>query len=352
MRRFFSRLAGKQGSAPGTMVYAGEREPHPLRLRSIVYDAASLADREVDVAEAIAAREVPGLVWIDVVGLADMGGLQRLVGAYGVHPLAQEDLVNTHQRPKFEAYPDHLLLVCRRLARAPGGDLEGEQISIVVGDGWLLTVQEKPGDDFEPVRQRLRQGRPRLREGGADYLAYALLDAVVDGYFGVVEEIAERVEGLEEELLRRGGRSDLASLYGLRHELGVVRRAVWPLREMVGNLLRDDSPLCGADTELYLRDVDDHAVQLADAIDSLRDLLASLQDLHLSTASHRMNEVMQVLTIMGSIFIPLTFLAGIYGMNFAHMPELAWPWAYPALLGVMAVIALGLVIWFRRRGWL
>jgi len=353
VQRFFARLERKVGAAPGTMVYVGEREARPLRLTAIAYDRDELVEHgEVDLDRSLALRDAPGVTWINADGLGEPERLQVLCQHYGIHMLVQEDLVNTHQRPKSEAYPDHLLLVCRMLTRGDDGELDVEQISLVLGQGWLLSFQERPGDAFDPVRVRLRQGRPRLRGGGADYLAYALLDAVVDGYFVVIEDLADRIEALEEGLLERPTPDRLATLHALKRDLIAVRRAVWPLRDVVGTLVRDESPLLHGDTALFLRDVGDHALQVADAVDSLRDILGGLQDLYLSSVSNRMNEVMKVLTIMGSLFIPLTFLAGIYGMNFVHMPELEWRWSYPVFWGVMLVVAGGLLAWFRRRGWL
>ncbi len=352
MKSLSAHIRRKVGAAPGTMVYVGRREAAPLQLSAITYDADQLQEHGALTLEAcLALRDRPGVTWIDATGLGDPDGLHRLCEHFGVHPLVQEDLVNTTQRPKSEAYGDHLLLICRMLRHDASGALAPEQISLVLGDGWLLSFQERPGDVFDPVRQRLRQNRPRLRGGGSDYLAYALLDAVVDGYFVVVEALAERVEDLEDDLIERPASVDLATLHRLKRQLIAVRRAVWPLREVVADLVRDETPLLHADMPLFLRDVADHALQVADAVDSLRDILGGLQDLHLATVSNRMNEVMKVLTIMGSLFIPLTFLAGIYGMNFEHMPELGWRWSYPAFWLVLLGLGTGLLAWFRRRGW-
>ncbi len=348
-----ARMQRKVGAAPGTMVYVGRREAAPLRLAAITYDADRLEEHgELGLEDCLALRGGPGVTWIDATGLGDTDGLHRLCEHFGVHPLVQEDLVNTTQRPKSEAYGDHLLLIGRMLRHDAAGVLVPEQISLVLGDGWLLSFQERPGDVFDPVRQRLRQNRPRLRGGGSDYLAYALLDAVVDGYFVVVETLAERVEDLEDDLIERPTSVDLATLHRLKRQLIAVRRAAWPLREVMADLVREETPLLQADMPLFLRDVADHAVQVSEAVDSLRDVLGGLQDLHLATVSNRMNEVMKVLTIMGSLFIPLTFLAGIYGMNFEHMPELGWRWSYLVFWLAMLGLAGGLIGWFRRRRWL
>ncbi|MDX1579911.1 MAG: magnesium/cobalt transporter CorA, partial [Gemmatimonadota bacterium] len=222
----------------------------------------------------------------------------------------------------------------------------------VFGSGWVLTFQERFGDVFEPVRERIRMANRRIRHRGSDYLAYALVDAVVDRYFGILESVGELTEELEIEVLEDPTPDTMERLHRLKRELLVVRRAVWPLREMTGTMTRSETPLIADDTRVFQRDVHDHAVQVIDTVESLRDVVGGTIDLYLSHVGHRQNEIMKVLTIMASIFIPLTFFAGIYGMNFEHMPELAVPWAYPALLGVMVVVAGAMVFYFRRRGWL
>jgi magnesium transporter len=316
--------------------------------------------------------------WLDVAGVAN-GGVIRAVGArFELHPLALGDVVNVSQRPKTEEYEGRLFIVTRMPAVVPpqGADdqprrqrrgrslapaptrLATEQVSLCVGPNFLITFQEAPGDVFEPVRERLRGGGQRLRNSGPDYLAYALLDAVVDSYFPVLEAFGERLEDLEEEVVERPQQAHIAEIHDLKRDLLTVRRAVWPQRDMLAALIRDETPLVTDETRIFLRDAYDHTVQLIDVIETYREIASGLVDIQLSSASNRMNEVMKVLTIIATIFIPLTFIAGVYGMNFDpeaspwSMPELDWAYGYPATLGVMAVIAAGLLWYFRRRGWL
>ncbi|MFC1791330.1 magnesium/cobalt transporter CorA, partial [Gemmatimonadota bacterium] len=268
-------------------------------------------------------------------------------------PLVLEDLVNTGQRPKIEEYDEYIFVVLRMLTlRADGLGVKSEQVGIILGDGYVLSFQERAGDVWEAVRERIRGASGRIRSRGADYLAYALIDAVVDHYFQILEAFAEQVEKLEEEVLGVPSRETMHRIHDLRQEMFVVRRAVWPLRELTNSLVRTESSLIDSGTGVYLRDVYDHTVQVMDSAETMREVVSGLMDLYLSSVSNRMNEVMKVLTIMASIFIPLTFLAGIYGMNFEVMPELGIAWAYPALLVIMGALGIGLLLFFKKRGWL
>jgi magnesium transporter len=255
------------------------------------------------------------------------------------------------QRPKVEEYDDHLFCVLRCFHH-DGSELRSEQISLFLLPGAVLTFQEVHGDAFEPVRERVRRGTGRIRRAGADYLAYALVDALVDQFFPLMERLGERIEALEEELVDRPEPETLQAIYRLRRELLLLRRAAWPEREVLGALHRGETKLVRPETQVFLRDAYDHAVQVLEILETYRELAGSMLDVYLSSLSHRMNEVMKVLTIIATIFIPLTFVAGIYGMNFQYMPELTWRWAYPVVLGAMTAIGLALVWYFRRRGWI
>jgi magnesium transporter len=270
-----------------------------------------------------------------------------------MHPLLVEDVLSTRQRPKQEEYEQHHYLVVRMLRfDAERIEVVEEQISVVVGPNYVVSFQESEGDVWEPVRERLRGGRGSIRQRGPDYLAYALLDAVVDGYFGVVEGIGDHLEQLESEVMQEPTRATITRIHQLKGELLIARKAVWPLRDLFNTLIRDESRLFTDNTKIFLRDAYDHSVQVIDSVETLRDLSASLVDLYLSSVSNRMNEVMKVLTIIATIFIPLTFIAGVYGMNFDYMPELHWRWAYPVVWGVMVVVAGVLLVYFRKRHWL
>lgn len=354
------------GQAPGTLREVSEEERVPTRIDVLRYDGASVEEHAgVSVAEAAALRERPGVAWIDVVGVRDPATIRALGEAFGLHPLVLEDLTHTTQRPKIESYDGQLFIVVKML-HAPsepgfehlGAEVEGapeirvEQVGLILGPDYVISVQEFPGDVFEPIRHRIRQAAGRIRSVGADYLVYSLLDLIVDHYFVVMEGIAFHIEAIEEAVLADPRPELQTEINALRREALFLRRSVWPLREVIASLLRDESPLITDPTKVYLRDAYDHTIQVVDMIESFRDVLSSLVDLYLSSLSHRMNEVMKVLTVIGSIFIPLTFLAGVYGMNFDVMPELHYANAYFILLGVMAAVALGMLALFRLRGWI
>ena len=271
--------------------------------------------------------------------------------ALGFHTLAAEDVLHVPQRPKVEAYEDHLFVVARMLTRDANGCLASEQVSMFLYPHLLVTFQEHNGDVWDPIRRRLSNRRSKLRRGTAAYLLYSLLDSLVDHCFPLVEQIASEFEELEAAVLERPDRNVIRRIHALRAELSIFRNVLWPTRELVARLCRDEDDMIDEQTQLYLRDVSDHTVQLIDVVESLREVSTGLSDLYLSSLSHRMNEIMKVLTIVASIFIPLTFVAGVYGMNFEHMPELGWQWAYPAVWAVFVIVVLSMIVLFYRKGW-
>jgi magnesium transporter len=295
------------------------------------------------------------VAWVDVHGLGDEKTLLELGELFGLHRLALEDVVNVVQRPKVEDFGAHLYVVIRMLTRSD--TLVSEQVSLFLGDRWALTFQEWPGDYLEPVRKRIRDGRPRLLNSGADYLTYALLDAIVDSYFPLMEDYGERLDALQDKVMEEARPELNREIYEIRRELVGVRRAIWPLREVFSSMMRESTPLITDNTRTYLRDCHDHTVQAMDLIEASREMAGSLRDVYLSSVGNRMNEIMKVLTIFAAIFIPLTFIAGIYGMNFNpevsrwNMPELNWVWGYPFALGLMAAVAIAMIFYFRRKGW-
>lgn len=302
--------------------------------------------------EALGAVSPEGVTWINVDGLGDPTLLARLGQRFGLHPLALEDVMNVPQRPKVERYEKHYFVVLRTMRLDPSGDTNEEQVSLFLGQGWMITVQERSdGDCFDGVREAIRQGRGRVREAGADYLAYLIIDSVVDAYFPVIESLADRMQTLESQSLAGPPPGLLERMQRTRHDLIAMRRAVWPMREEVGALLRDDATLVTAETRVFLRDVYDHAVQALDIVESLRETSVSVMEVYLSVQNQRLNEVMKVLTVIATLFIPLTFIASIYGMNFQHMPELTWRYGYAYALGLMAITAGVMIGYFRRRGW-
>ncbi|MEK7703525.1 MAG: magnesium/cobalt transporter CorA, partial [Myxococcota bacterium] len=305
----------------------------------------------------IAAWRRPGRVlWLDVVGLGDAELVLELGSLFALHSLALEDAVNVHQRPKAEDYGDSVYVVLRMPSLV--GSLDLEQVSFFLGTDFVITLQQHAGDLFGPVRERIRHDKGRVRQHGADYLAYALIDAIVDHYFPILEQYGERLDTLEERILARPEPASVSEVHAIRHELYALRRALWPTRDALAELGRTEATAISHETQLFLRDCHDHAVQLIDMVEACRELAASLMDLYLSGLSQRMNEVMKVLTLIATIFMPLAFVAGLYGMNFDpaaspwNMPELRWPFGYAFALALMASIAGGMLGYFRRKGWL
>jgi len=337
------------GSSPGTLRPAPDALPG--RLHAVGFGAGGVDEcPDVTVAQIQALRRTRAVVWVDVTGVGNVDMLRELGEEFGLHRLALEDVVNVHQRAKVEDYGEHAFVVMRMIdAQKP---TETEQFAMFVGADFVLTFQERQGDCFGMVRQRLRDPAGQLQKRGADYLAYALLDSVVDAYFPVLERMDDRLEAIELAVLDGKAGNAVLELHGVRRCLLELRRAVWPLREATSSLVRGDARHFSADVLPYLRDVNDHVVQLLDLLENAREMSSSLLDLHLSTINHKLNDVIRVLTVISTIFIPLTFVVGVYGMNFDWMPELRVWWGYPACLLVMLVIALLMLRWFRRRRWL
>lgn len=328
----------------------------PPVMRAIAYHGNDFVEKDIDQPQDVAPLlESWPVTWLNVAGLGDAEVIADLGRLFGLHPLALEDVVHVHQRAKVEQYGEHLFVVARMPRENEG--LATEQVSMFVGKNFVLTFIEDPGDSFEPVRTRLRGGG-QLREAGPAYLTYSLLDAVIDGYFPVVEAFAERLDKLEDRLTTRPSRRTISEIHAAKHSLRSLRRILWPLREAVNSLIRDPSPLIDADTRVHLRDCYDHLVQIIDLLETYREVCADLTDLYLSSLSTRMNEVMKVLTIIATIFMPLSFITGLYGMNFQterspwNMPELTWRYGYFYALGLMSLTVLAMLGYFRRKGWL
>jgi len=354
MNRLVDRVNKASGSTPGALVHAGQRKVEQIRIRLIDYDADRIEERTLEgVDECFPFVDRPPVTWVNIDGLHDTSVAEAVADRFNVHRLALEDVLSPNQRPKVENYDDHYLVILKMLSfEAQTASIVAEQVSFIVGPRYLFSFQEVYGDSFEPVRERLRHGKGRIRSRGTDYLAYALIDAVVDNYFRILESMGDTIEDLEAAALGEPDISTLHRIHHLRREMLVVRRAVWPLREVLGQMYRGEIDLISEETQLFLRDVHDHAVQVIDTTETLREVLTGAMDLYLSGVSNRMNEVMKVLTIIATIFIPLSFFAGLYGMNFKYMPELGLRWAYPALLGFMGTVLVGMLWAFRRKGWL
>jgi len=347
----FHKKRHKPGTGPGTLRIQ-EGWPPP-KIKVFRYSPEKLEEWETDAADSLDGLiEESSIVWVDVQGLGDAGFLRRMREMFNLHPLAVEDVVNVPQRPKTESYGNCIFLVTRMIAVLDGAAIENEQISIFLGKNFVLTFQERPGDCFNPVRERLRSPSSRIRSGRPDYLAYALLDAVIDGYYPAIEQLGDRLAELEEESLEKPSKATLRATNKVRMTLLLMRRVLWPQREAINSLIRDENELVSDNVRLYLRDTHDHCSQVADVVESYRELVSAVANTYLTVVSNRTNEVMKVLTIMASIFIPLTFMAGVYGMNFEYMPELHFRYSYPLLWGAMLAVGLGMVYYFRRKGWL
>ena len=342
------------GLPPGSVVFIGEEKTEPVQFSVIDYTADRLDETDVEtVDDVLPYRDSPTTTWINVNGVHDEETIRTIGDHFGLHPLIQEDIAHTGQRPKLETYDDNVYIVSKMLYHDDQEDhLRAEQVSFVLGGNYLISFQEDLGDVFEPVRERLRKGRGRIRGAGTDYLTYALIDVIVDHYFVILEELGGRTEEIEDEVLDDPQPETQERINDLRRDLIFMRRMTWPVRELLSQLQRLDSPLWGDDTHPFVRDTYDHAVQVLDLVESLRDVVGGLTDLYMTSLSNRMNEIMKVLTIIGTIFIPLTFIAGIYGMNFEYMPELTVWYGYPVAMTGMGAIAVVLLIYFRRKEWI
>ena len=350
------RRRHKVGLPPGSVVFVGDATDAPVSFEVVTYDEDGAESERPDaVDDALAAWDASGdrTCWLNVTGVHDASVIQKIGKHLGLHPLIQEDIANTGQRPKVEVVANGLFLVVKMLHVTPEeGSVESEHLNLLVMPSGVVCFQERPGDVFNPVRDRIQTGRVRIRTGGAGYLAYALLDLIVDHYFVVLEQLAARAEPLEDEVLDDPTPQTQERLNDLRRNLALVRRHAWPVHEVLSQLQRTEEDVWPASLYPFVRDAYEHAVQVLDMVESLRDLIGGLMDLYMTSLSNKMNEVMKVLTIIGTIFIPLTFIAGIYGMNFEYMPELSAPYGYPVAMTVMTVIGLLLVYYFRRKDWM
>lgn len=306
-----------------------------------------------EVEECFPFKDKPTVTWINIDGIQRIDVIEKIGKHFNLHPLALEDIVNTGQRPKMEDFVDYIFVVLKMLHYdEKESETKAEQLSLILGPNWVISFQENEGDVFDPIRERIRADKGRIRKMGADYLVYALIDAVVDNYFIILEKIGEKIEEIEDELVANPAPETLQAIHNLKRQMIFLRKSVWPLREVISRLERWESQLINKSTDIYLRDVYDHTIQVIDAIETFRDMLSGMLDIYLSSVSNRMNEVMKVLTIIATIFIPLTLVAGLYGMNFRYMPELEWPWGYPLVLFVMFVIGVLMLIYFRKKKWL
>lgn len=354
MTKPIKTAAMKKGLHPGTLIHVGERKVENVRMTVIDYDRDMFVEREYKIVdECLEYADRDTVTWINVNGLHDTGIINRIGEHFGIHSLVLEDILDTDKRPELDDYVDYIFIILKMiLVDKETGRIDAEQVSMLLCRNTVISFQEGEGDVFETIRERIRTGKGRIRGAGADYLFYALTDAVVDNYFVALEEIGELIENIEDELLENPSGETLRDIYELKRELVLLRKYTFPLRELVHKFQISESPLIDANTKLYIRDLYDHAMQIMDTTDSYRDMIAGMLETYLSLASNRMNEVMKVLTVMATIFIPLTFIAGVYGMNFENMPELRHRLGYPGVMLLMLIVGLGMVYYFRRRKWI
>jgi magnesium transporter len=344
----------KAGLSPGTLMYVGDEKSGKPRITVIDYDASGFLEKEVgSVEECFPFKETATVTWINVDGVHDAAVIEKLGTHFGIHPLVLEDIMTTTQRPKTEDLGTALYVVLRMIEYSDQCvETTADQLSLILGPNYVLTFQETPGDCLDPVRDRIRSGKGRIRNQGPDYLAYAVIDSVVDNYFFVLEKLGERIDTLEEQLIAEPRRELLGEIHGLKREMIELRKSVWPLREVVSGLERSESPLIKESTGVFLRDLYDHAIQVIDTVESFREMLSSMVETYLSSLSNRMNEIMKVLTIISTIFIPITFLVGLYGMNFVFFPEIKWRWGYAFVWLLILGSVGGMFAFFRRKKWL
>jgi len=359
MTRLIKKVSAKAGLTPGTMVFVGDRKTETVKITIMDYDDASLRELEVgSVEECFPFKDSPTVTWIDMTGVHDVDAVERLGGYFGVHPLLLEDIVNTGERPKMEETDAYVFVALKMLYNGsqPNGYIS-EQVSLVFGKNFVISFQEKESDVFDSVRERIRRTVPRKRLMGADYVAYSLIDAIVDNYFIILEHLGERIETLEDVLLIDPAPGSLGAIHEMKRELILMRKRIWPLREVVGALERSESHLFHDYTRVYIRDLYEHVIQVIDTVETFRDMVAGLIDIYLSSVSNKMNQVMKVLTVIATIFIPLGFLAGVYGMNFDtsaspfNMPELRHPFGYIGFWTLAIMVGGGFLWFFKRKHW-
>ncbi|MBL7177726.1 MAG: magnesium/cobalt transporter CorA [Desulfobacteraceae bacterium] len=347
----FKKISKKAGLPPGTMVHVGEKKTEKVEIKVVDYNESKIDEKEIStVDESPHDKDTSTVTWININGLHQVDIIESIGKTFGLHPLVLEDIVNTEQRPKIEEFDDYIFIIMKMLSYDKKNDLIiFEQFSLVLGKNYIISFQEREGNIFNSIHDRIRNRVGRIRQRGPDYLAYALLDTIVDNYFIVLETIDEKIESIEEDLMTKPGAEALQLIHHFKKELTFIKKAIWPSREVISKLVSEELDLFDDRTIVFLRDVRDHVIQLNETIETLRDMATGLLDVYLSSVSNKMNDVMKILTIIATVFIPLTFIAGIYGMNFKYIPELEWKWGYPLILFVMFIIIVVMLIWFKRK---
>jgi len=358
--RLIKRLHRTRGLPPGALVHIGEKKTEKVRISVLDYDTSNIEEKEVKkVEDCFPFKDKSTVTWINIDGLHEIDVIEKLGKYFEIHPLVLEDVLNTDQRPKIEDLESYIFFALKMLfIEEKSQEIHSEQVSFILGKNYVISFQESVGDVFDALRERIRNGKGRIRKMGADYLVYTLIDAIIDNYFIILENIGERVESMDEDLISNPTPSTLQKIYNLKREMIYLRKSVWPLREVINSLLRDESKLIKKDTHIFVRDLYDHTIQVIDTIETFRDMVSGMVDMYMSSVSNKMNEVMKVLTIFAAIFIPLTFIAGIYGMNFDpsasffNMPELGWQYGYPMVWVILISVTIIMLVYFKRKKWL
>ncbi|MFH1379955.1 MAG: magnesium/cobalt transporter CorA [bacterium] len=354
MLKLFKKVSKTAGLLPGAIVHVGERKTERIRISVFDYGKKQFSEKEIRAIEdCFDLKKTSTVSWINIDGLHDTEGIRKIGAHFELHPLILEDIVNTSQRPKIEDFKDHLFIVLKMISwNETADEINIEQVSMVVGKNYVISFQEVEGDVFNQIRDRLRNGKGKIRTQKSDYLAYALIDAVIDNYFVILEKIGDSIESIEGELVENPSPSTMHAIHGIKREMLLLRKNVWPLREVINGMQRRESSLIQKSTLIYLRDIYDHTMQVIDTLETFRDVVSGLLDIYLSSISNKMNEVMKVLTLIATIFIPLTFIAGIYGMNFKYMPELSWKYGYAFIWGIILLAGITMGLYFKRKKWL
>jgi magnesium transporter len=354
MHKYGKQYSVKAGMPPGSLIHVGVRKRDKIQITQLNYSEDRFEEKQIAVTDRCSLDiGKPSIIqWINVDGIHDVGALKTLGGCFGLHSLVMEDILNTEQRPKIENFNEYTFIVVKSLSYdRQTGEFTTEQVSLILGKHFVLSFSEKEDNLFNPVRERIKHGIGRIRKSGPDYLIYSLLDVIIDNYFVVLEELGEKIEYAEDELVSKPSLDTLQVIHKMKRQMLFLHKSVWPLREVIGSLEREETPLISESMDIYLRDLYDHVIQIMDTTETLRDILSSMLDIYLSSISNRMNEIMKVLTIISTVFIPLSFIVGLYGMNLKHMPEYNWPGMYPTVWVIMIAIAVFMLAYFKKKKW-
>ncbi|MDD4294302.1 MAG: magnesium/cobalt transporter CorA [Candidatus Omnitrophica bacterium] len=354
MAGFIKKISKTAGHLPGELIHIGENTGKKVKVSVMDYDPDAFREKtDINIDEALSFKDNNSITWINVDGLHELGIIEKIGNKFGLHSLTLEDIVNTGQRPKFEDFESYIFIVLKMVMfDDKNKEITAEQVSFILGEDFVVSFQEKEGDVFDPIRERIRKAKGRVRKMKADYLAYSLIDAVIDNYFSILEKLDDKIEIIEETLISNPEPNTLGDIYKLKRDIIFLKKSIWPLREAVNSLERTESDIISENMGVFFRDIYDHTIQAIDTVETFRDMVSGMLDIYLSSISNRMNEIMKVLTIFAAIFIPLTFIAGIYGMNFEFIPELKWKWGYFMALSIMFLLGTGMLFYFRKKKWI